>query len=338
MKKHQPSRREFLKTTAALTGGAMLSGMPLAQAAQSLTDDTIKIALIGCGGRGTGAAMQALLTKQNVKLVAMADVFRNKIDEAYKSLTADDISDWTGSDANVKSRVDVPEERRFTGFDAYKQAIPLADVVILATPPGFRPPHFEEAVRQGKQVFMEKPVAVDAPGIRRVLAAAEEAKRKKLNVVVGLQRHYQTVYRKWVKMLQDGAIGDIMSSRVYWNMGALWVHPRRPEQNEMQYQMDNWYYFNWLCGDHIVEQHVHNIDVSNWVRNAYPVKASGMGGRQLRIGKDYGEIFDHHSVEFEYADGTRMFSQCRQMPGTLNSVTEGFHGTRGTAPEPGKII
>ncbi|HNL38068.1 MAG TPA: Gfo/Idh/MocA family oxidoreductase, partial [Saprospiraceae bacterium] len=186
MKKHQPSRREFLKTTAALTGGAMLSGMPLAQAAQSLTDDTIKIALIGCGGRGTGAAMQALLTKQNVKLVAMADVFRNKIDEAYKSLTADDISDWTGSDANVKSRVDVPEERRFTGFDAYKQAIPLADVVILATPPGFRPPHFEEAVRQGKQVFMEKPVAVDAPGIRRVLAAAEEAKRKKLNVVVGL--------------------------------------------------------------------------------------------------------------------------------------------------------
>lgn len=338
MKKHQPSRRDFLKTTAALTGGAMLSGMPLAQAAQSLTDDTIKIALIGCGGRGTGAAMQALLTKQNVKLVAMADVFRNKIDEAYKSLTAEDISDWTGSEANVKDRVDVPEERRFVGFDAYKQAIPLADVVILTTPPGFRPPHFEEAVRQGKQIFMEKPVAVDAPGIRRVLAAAEEAKRKKLNVVVGLQRHYQTVYRKWVKMLQDGAIGDIMSSRVYWNMGALWVHPRRPEQNEMQYQMDNWYYFNWLCGDHIVEQHVHNIDVSNWVRNAYPVKASGMGGRQLRIGKDYGEIFDHHSVEFEYADGTRMFSQCRQMPGTLNSVMEGFQGTKGTAPEPGKII
>lgn len=338
MKRHQPSRRDFLKTTAALTGGAMLSGMPLAQAAQSLTDDTIKIALIGCGGRGTGAAVQALLTKQNVKLVAMADVFRHKIDEAYKNLTSDDIEDWAGVSGNVKARVDVPEERKFTGFDAYKQAIALADVVILTTPPGFRPPHFEEAVRQGKQVFMEKPVAVDAPGIRRVLAAAEEAKRKKLNVVVGLQRHYQTVYRKWVGMLHDGAIGDVLTSRVYWNMGALWVHPRRPEQNEMQYQMDNWYYFTWLCGDHIVEQHVHNLDVSNWVKQAYPVKASGMGGRQVRIGKDYGEIFDHHAVEFEYADGSRMFSQCRQIPGTQASVTEGFHGTKGSAPEPGKIV
>ncbi len=331
------TRRNFLKTSAALTGGAMLGSLPLAQAANSLTDDTIKIALIGCGGRGTGAALQALLTKQNVRLVAMADAVRGRLDEAYKSLTADDISDWSGAEGTVKNRVDVPEERRYVGFDAYQKAMRHADVVILATPPGFRPTHFADAVEQGKQIFMEKPVATDAPGIRKVLEAAEKAKQKRLNVVVGLQRHYQTVYRRWVDMLQQGVIGDIVASRVYWNMGALWVKPRQPKFTEMEYQMTNWYYFNWLCGDHIVEQHVHNLDVSNWVKQAYPVRAHGSGGRQVRVGADYGEIFDHHIVEFEYADGSRMFSQCRQMPGTKEAVTEGFHGTNGTAPWPGKI-
>ncbi|MBN8679617.1 MAG: Gfo/Idh/MocA family oxidoreductase [Chitinophagales bacterium] len=338
MSKINSSRRKFLKTGTILTGGAMLSGLPLAQAAQSLVDDTIKIALVGCGGRGTGAAVQALLTKQNVKLVAMADAFRSKIDEAYKNITADDLQDIIGVEGSVKSRVDVPEDRKFVGFDAYKKAIALADVVILTTPPGFRPAHFEEAVKRGKQIFMEKPVAVDGPGIRKVLAAAEEAKRKKLNVVVGLQRHYQNVYRQWIDRLQNGAIGEIITSRVYWNMGALWIHPRKKGQTEMEYQMDNWYYFNWLCGDHIVEQHVHNLDVSNWAKQAYPVKAYGSGGRQVRIGPETGEIFDHHTVEFEYADGTRMFSQCRQIPGTKDSVTEGFHGTKGTAPSPGLIL
>lgn len=338
MQKNKTSRRDFLKTSTVLTGGAMLSGLPLAQAAHSLVDDTIRIALVGCGGRGTGAAVQALLTKQNVKLVAMADAFRSKVDEAYKNITAEDLQDVAGVEGSVKSRVDVPEENKFVGFDAYKKAIALADVVILATPPGFRPAHFEEAVKRGKQVFMEKPVAVDGPGIRRVLAAAEEAKRKKLNVVVGLQRHYQTVYRQWIDKIQDGAIGEIITSRVYWNMGALWIRPRKEGQTEMQYQMDNWYYFNWLCGDHIVEQHVHNLDVSNWAKQAYPVRAYGSGGRQVRISKETGEIYDHHTVEFEYADGSRMFSQCRQIPGTKDSVTEGFHGTKGTAPAPGKIL
>lgn len=338
MSKSGTTRRDFLKTGTILTGGAMLSGLPLAQAAQSLVDDTIKIALIGCGGRGTGAAVQALLARPNVKLVAMADAFRSKIDEAYKNITADDLQDIIGVEGSVKNRVQVPEEHKFVGFDAYKKAIPLADVVILTTPPGFRPAHFEEAVKRGKQVFMEKPVAVDGPGIRKVLAAAEEAKRKKLNVVVGLQRHYQNVYRQWIDRLQDGAIGEIVTSRVYWNMGALWIHPRKKGQTEIEYQMDNWYYFNWLCGDHIVEQHVHNLDVSNWAKQAYPVKAYGSGGRQVRIGPETGEIYDHHTVEFEYADGTRMFSQCRQIPGTKDSVTEGFHGTKGTAPAPGLIL
>ena len=332
------SRRDFLKTSTLLTGGAMLSGMPLAQAANSLSEDTIKIALIGCGGRGTGAAVQALLTKQNVRLVAMADAFQGRLDEAYKNIMADDLSDIIGVEGSVKSRVDVPAERKYVGFDAYKKAMQHADVVILATPPGFRPLHFAEAVEQGKQVFMEKPVATDAVGIRKVLEAAEIAKKKKLNVVVGLQRHYQQIYREWVERLQNGVIGDIVASRVYWNMGALWVRDRKPNATEMQYQMENWYYFTWLCGDHIVEQHVHNLDVSNWVKGAYPIRAVGSGGRQVRVGKQYGEIYDHHVVEFEYADGSRMFSQCRQIPGTKDAVTEGFHGTNGTAPMPGKIL
>ncbi len=308
-------------------------------------DDAIKVALVGCGGRGTGAAMQALLTKQNVKLVAMADAFQDQLDSCYNTLTADDISDWTGTEGNVKEKVQVPKEHRFVGFDAYKKAIPLADVVILTTPPGFRPIHFEEAVRQGKHVFTEKPMATDAPGVRKVLAAAEEAKKKKLNVVVGLQRHYQTIYRKWVDMMQAGAIGDIVTSHVYWNNDGVWVRSReefsqkagRP-LTEMEYQMRNWYYFNWLCGDHICEQHIHNLDVSNWVKNAYPVRAHGMGGRQVRVGKDFGEIFDHHFIEYEYDDGSRMFSQCRHQPGTMSRVTEVFQGSKGSAPRPGVLV
>lgn len=331
------SRRTFIKASGLLTGGAMLSGMPLAQAANSLVDDTIKVALIGCGGRGTGAAVQALLSKQNVRLVAMADAFQHRLDEAYKNITADDLSDIIGVEGSVKNRVDVPEDRKYVGFDAYKKAMRHADVVILTTPPGFRPTHFAEAVEQGKQIFMEKPVATDAVGIRKVLEAAEIAKKKRLNVVVGLQRHYQLVYREWVDRLQNGVIGDVVASRVYWNMGALWVKDRKPNATEMAYQMDNWYYFTWLCGDHIVEQHVHNLDVSNWVKQAYPVRAFGSGGRQVRVGKQYGEIFDHHTVEFEYADGSRMFSQCRQTPGAKDIVTEGFHGTNGSAPFPGQI-
>ncbi len=338
-------RRKFVKTSALAAGGVLLVPSMLAAKAHIDGDDTIKVALIGCGGRGTGAAVQALMTKQNVRLVAMADAFRDRLDEAYNVLTADDISDWSGAEGNVKSRVQVPEDHKFTGFDGYKKAIALADVVILTTPPGFRPIHFEEAVQQGKHIFTEKPMAVDAPGVRKVLEAAEIAKQKKLNVVVGLQRHYQTVYRRWVDMMQAGAIGEIMTSHVYWNNDGVWVRSRdefskkagRP-LTEMEYQMRNWYYFNWLCGDHITEQHIHNLDVGNWVKNAYPVRAQGMGGRQVRVGKDFGEIFDHHFVEFEYEDGSRMFSQCRHQPGTLSRVTEVFQGTNGSAPQPGVLL
>jgi Predicted dehydrogenases and related proteins len=324
-----PTRRTFLKNSALATGGLM--AMPLMSNAGYFTsvDDTIKVAVIGCGGRGTGAAMQALLTKQNVKLVAMADAFRDRLDECYEALMQDDLSDWSGVAGNVKNKIAVTEETKFVGFDAYKKAIPLADVVILTTPPGFRPIHFEEAVRLGKHVFMEKPVATDPVGVKKVLDAAAIAKQKKLNVVVGLQRHYQNSYRELYKRVKDGMIGDITSGQVWWNNDGVWVKMREPGQTEMEYQMRNWYYFNWLCGDHITEQHIHNIDVFNWFKGSYPVKAQGMGGRQVRTGKEYGEIFDHHYVEFHYADGTVLNSQCRHIKGTFAIVDEMIVGSKG---------
>jgi len=326
----ETNRREFLKSSSLLTGGALLSSLPFSSYGyHSSNDDVIKIALVGCGGRGSGAAAQALSTKQNVKLVAMADAFQDRLSDAYNALTKRKYKNDAGAEIDVKSKIDVPKERMFVGLDAYKQAIALADVVILATPPGFRPSHFEEAVRQNKHIFMEKPVATDAPGIRRVLAAAEEAKRKKLNVVVGLQRHYQRNYREAMNRIHDGKIGDIVGGSVYWVSGGVWNNPRKPGQTEMEYQMRNWYYFNWLCGDHITEQHVHNIDVANWAKQGYPVSAQGTGGRQVRTGKEFGEIFDHHIVDFTYADGTLINSQCRHYEGTYSKVDEQFLGTTG---------
>src|SRR5438445_11750326 len=320
------TRREFLKkTSTAVAGGTLLGGLTLERSAFAAGSDTLRIALIGCGGRGSGAADQALSTSGGVRLVAMADVFEDKLE---------------GSLGNLKKqhsdRVEVPQERQFIGFDAYKQAIALADVVVLATPPGFRPIHFEEAVKQGKNIFMEKPVATDAAGVRRVLAAAEEAKKKNLKVGVGLQRHHQLGYIETLNRLWDGAIGEITSMRCYWNGTTPWVHPRAELEKqygrkltEMEYQMRNWYYFIWICGYHIVEQHIHNHDVINWVKKGHPIRAHGMGGVEVRKGPDYGEIFDHHAVEFEYADGSRCFSQCRHINGCWSDVSEHIQGTKG---------
>ena len=321
------SRREFLTQGSILAGGLLAA--PILSKANffSGADDVIKIVLVGCGGRGTGAATQALLSKQNVKLVAMADAFRDNLDTCYKNLMSDDIAESSGGRGTVKAKIDVPEERKFTGFDGYVKAIALADVVLLATPPGFRPIHFEEAVKQGKHVFMEKPVATDPAGIQKVLASAAIAKQKKLNVVVGLQRHYQNSYRELYK--RKDMIGDITSAQAWWNNDGVWVRPRKPGQTEMEYQMRNWYYFNWLCGDHINEQHIHNIDVINWFKGGPPVKAQGMGGREVRKGKENGEIFDHHYVEFTYADGSILNSQCRHIPGTMSKVDELLIGTKG---------
>jgi len=316
------TRRTFISTG----GAAAVAALSTSRFAFAQASDTLKIALIGCGGRGSGAANQAL-NVPGTKLVAMADAFKDRLDGALNNL----------KNAHPNS-VDVPADRQFVGLDAFKNAISLADVVILATPPGFRPFHFEEAVKQGKNVFAEKPVATDAPGVRRFLAAAEEAKKKNLKVGIGLQRHHQPGYLETIQRLHDGAIGDIHTLRVYWNDGGVWVNPRKPGQSEMEFQMRNWYYFNWLCGDHICEQHIHNLDVGNWVKNAYPVKARGMGGRQVRTAKEYGEIYDHHAVEYFFADGSTMFSQCRHIRGAWSSVSEHCVGTKGNADVSGHLI
>ena len=319
----QDKRRDFVKQSSMLAGA--IAAAPIISQANffSGSDDVIKVAVIGCGGRGTGAAVQALMSKQNVKIVAMADAFRDRLDECYKNVSGE----LASAGAGTKGTLDVPEERKFVGFDGYLKAIPLADVVILATPPGFRPIHFEEAVKQGKHIFMEKPVATDPAGVQRVLAAAKIAKQKKLNVVVGLQRHYQDSYR--ALFAKKDMIGDITSMQAWWNNDGVWTRPRKAGQTEMEYQMRNWYYFVWLCGDHITEQHIHNLDVINWFKNGYPVKAQGFGGRQVRKSKEHGEIFDHHYVEFHYADGSILNSQCRHMPGTSSKVDELLVGTKG---------
>jgi myo-inositol 2-dehydrogenase / D-chiro-inositol 1-dehydrogenase len=323
------NRRNFIVGSVAAASAATILKPSMASAYYGVADK-LKIALIGCGGRGTGAAFQALSVKENVELVAMADAFQDNLDNCYKSLTSD-------KNPNIKARVNVRPENKFVGFDAYKKAIALADVVLLCTPPGFRPTHFEEAVAQGKHIFMEKPVATDAPGIRKVLAAAEISKQKNLKVVVGLQRHYQTSYLEtYDRVITQKMIGDIVSARVYWNNDGVWVKPREPKMTEMEYQMRNWYYFVWLCGDHICEQHIHNIDVVNWFKGGHPTEAQGMGGREVRTGKEYGEIYDHHYVEFSYADGMVMHSSCRHQPGTVSDVSEHLVGTKGRATE-GKI-
>lgn len=227
--------------------------------------------------------------------------------------------------------MEVPAARQFSGFDSYKEAIALCDVAILTAPPGFRPLHFEEAVRQGKHVFMEKPLAVDAPGVRRVLAAAAAAKEKGLKVGVGLQRRHKPGYIEAVKRIQDGACGELHTLQCDWLGTAREGLERQAGETEMHYQIRNWYFYTWLSGDHIVEQHVHNIDVISWIKGTHPVRAQGMGGRQVRTGKIHGHIFDHHFVEYEYADGSRCFSQSRQIRGTHANVSERVTGTKGSA-------
>ncbi|MCA9218302.1 MAG: Gfo/Idh/MocA family oxidoreductase, partial [Planctomycetales bacterium] len=233
----QSSRRKFIKNSSLLVaGGAVAGQLSLARTAHAFGSDEIRIGLIGCGGRGTGAATQAMNTEGATKLIAMADAFDDRLQQSLRGIKGEH-----------NDKVDVPPERRFVGFDAYKHVLESdADLIILATPPGFRPMHFEAAINAGKHVFMEKPVAVDAAGVRKVLKATAEAKKKNLAVQVGLQRRHERKYRETIARLQDGAIGDINLTRAYWNGGGVWVRPRQKGQTEMEYQMRNWYYFNWL--------------------------------------------------------------------------------------------
>ena len=325
------SRRDFLQTsTTAALSAAAVAQLSLTSGVYAAGDDVIKVGLVGCGGRGTGAAGQALSTEGNVKLVAMGDAFADSLNGSLNNLQK-----------AHGDRVAVDNDHKFVGFDAYKQVIDSGvDLVILATPPGFRPPHFEYAVSKGKNVFMEKPVAVDGPGVRKVLESVKIAKEKNLKVGVGLQRHHQDGYLETLKRIHDGAIGDVIAMRCYWNNPGVWEPRISHEQakSEMEYQMKNWYYYLWLCGDHICEQHIHNLDVCNWVKQGHPVMARGMGGRQVRVDKRYGEIYDHFAVEYQYADGSWLFSQCRHQPNVWNSVSEYAHGTKGDSDVSGNSI
>lgn len=291
--------------------------------------DEVRVALIGCGGRGTGAVAQIFNTAGATKLVAVADAFRHKAEGAVASLKQ-----------HANAKVEVTADTTFSGLDAYKHAIDSdANLIVIATPPGFKPQQFEYAVKQGKHIFMEKPVATDAPGIRRVLAAVRESEKKKLMVGIGLQRRHEPKYMETMKRVHDGAIGDVILSRVYWNGGGIWYRKRKPDMTEMEFQCNNWYHFNWICGDQIVEQHIHNLDVGCWAKDAYPVKCNGMGGGEMRMGGDRtkSQIFDHTFCEYTFADGTKMYSQGRHLRGGWNNVSESLHGTLGTANPAGRI-
>ncbi len=313
------SRREALKVVGVAGAAATAALAGLRVNAQSPSSDVIRIGVIGCGGRGTGALQQTLsVPGSNVKLTALADAFEDGIGRALQSVEG------------MKDKVDCPEERRFKGLDGYQKVLDHCDLVILATPPGFRPFHFDAAIKAGKHVFMEKPVCVDSFGARLCLEAAKMADEKNLKVVVGLQRRYERKYRETVARVREGLAGDIIGGQVYWNGGSIWYRGRQKDQNELQFQVNNWYHFNWLCGDHICEQHVHNIDVANWMLDKLPESAFGVGGRQNRVPGQPSEIYDHHAVNFTYPGGVKIASQCRQFPGGDGRVNEEFQGTKAT--------
>ncbi|MBI2434148.1 MAG: Gfo/Idh/MocA family oxidoreductase [Candidatus Hydrogenedentes bacterium] len=311
------TRRDFLKTSAA--AGAALT---FARTARAQKVKPIRVGLIGCGRRGTGAAHDCISSSPGVQIVAMGDVFDDKVKSAREKLKQD-------GDA-----FKVTDETCFTGFDAYKNVIAAdVDMVILATPPNFRPDHLQAAVDAGKHVFMEKPGAVDPVGVRKLLKAGEDAGKKKLSVVAGTQRRHQDYYLEIVKRIHDGAIGELVGAQCYWIGNYDYYAPVQQDNlSDMEWQLRNWNYFAWLSGDHIVEQHVHNIDVINWAFQAHPLKAMGIGGRQQRTDPVFGHIYDHFAVEFEYPNGVRVTSMCRQMADSnFSKVEENIVGTKGYA-------
>jgi myo-inositol 2-dehydrogenase/D-chiro-inositol 1-dehydrogenase len=321
-----PTRRDFLKSSSTLAAaGAVAATLDITRSAHASVDDTIKVGLIGCGGRGSGAAVQALNADRGAKLVAIGDAFADQIESGLRRFR-EQFKDEPG-------KVDVPPDRCFSGFDAYKQVLASGvDVVILTTPPHFRPIHLKAAVDAGKHIFCEKPVAVDAPGIRSVLQTAEEAKKKDLCIVSGLCWRYDYAKRAIMQKVLDGAIGDIRAIHTTYLTGFLWHRGRKASWSEMEYQMRNWLYFTWLSGDHNVEQHIHSLDKAAWaMHDEPPVSAVGVGGRQVRTGEQWGNIYDHHAVTYEYANGVKVFAYCRQMDGCQMDVSDHIIGTKGIA-------
>jgi predicted dehydrogenase len=280
----------------------------------------MRLGLIGCGGRGAGAVASALSVNPQARLVAMADAFGDRMDGARKALQQ-----------KFGGQVAVEDDACFSGFEAYRKLLASGvDVAILAEPPHFRPMHIEACIDAGAHVFAEKPMAVDAPGVRRLLAAGEKARAKRLSVVSGFETRYSDSAREAVKRVHDGAIGDVVAIEGVYNVGPLWHRGRQPEWTEMEFQMRNWYYFTWLSGDHLVEQHVHFLDFVGWLmREEPPLHAWGYGGRSVRVEPKYGDIFDHHAVVYEYPRGVRVYALTRQQPGCFNGVYRTVIGTQG---------
>ena len=318
------TRREFLAESARITAAGVAGGLALSRTAHAAGSDVLKVGVVGCGGRGTGAVHDALSSEGAIKLVAIGDVFGDRVNRCMKTLgTIDEIQD----------RIDVPPERQFVGFDAYQKVLATdIDIVLLTTPPAFRPLHYAAAIAAGKHVFMEKPCCVDGPGYRLVMETNKLADSKDLRVVVGLQRRHQKSYLEGIQRVHNWEVGDIILIRTYFNMpGTGPNYDRRPaEMAEMEWQIRRWNMFTWLSGDHIVEQAVHEIDIANWMKkDETPVKANGLGGRQCRIGCGNGQIFDHHFVEYIFADGSRHYAQAKQEPGGWTHVSDNVHGTKG---------
>ena len=317
-------RREFIKKgTAAIAGSTVLTNLPTPLSAYVNGSDQIKVGLVGCGNRGAGAAVQALQASKSATLIAMGDTFKDRLDKSYDAIL-DNVN---------KDQVDVKDEHKFVGFEAYQQVIDLCDVVLLVTPPPFRPMHFEAAVKAGKHVFMEKPLAVDVPGFHQIMETSKLADQKNLTVVVGLQYRYKNGYQLLREQIKQGTIGDIGSISVYYNVGAPVIHPRKPGQTEMEYQMRNWRYFSWLWGGQLAGQTIHQIDVMNWFMDDYPVSARGIGGRQVFQGPNQGNTYDHHYVEFEYKNGVKMHVQSRNINNCWTRMGFELQGSKGLANE-----
>jgi predicted dehydrogenase len=316
------TRRELIGTASAAAMAAAAAKL------QAQGETPIRAGLIGCGGRGTGAAQNVLEAYPNVEIVALADMFPERLNRTREGLVK-------GKDPRVR----LDDSRCFTGFDAYKRLLDTnVDYVMMAEPPGLRPLHFEAAVEAGKHCWLEKPGCVDPAGARRLIAAGEKAREKNLGVHSSTENRHNRKMEETVKRIHEGQIGKVVAGRCFFNTGGLWKVERQPGMSDMEWQIRNWYYFDWLSGDHIVEQHVHELDVCHWVLKAPPVRAVAVGGRSQRVEPVYGNIWDHFAVDYEYADNVHVMSMCRQWQNTDGHVGAYFVGTKGEASAYGGTI
>jgi predicted dehydrogenase len=318
------SRRTFLKrSSAAVVGGGLAASLAIPRAVHAAGEGGFKLALIGCGGRGKGAAVNAVQAEPTAKLTVMADLFPDRLDDARKQLS---------TNSKTKNNFAVTDDTCFVGFDAYEKAIASdVDVVLLTTPPHFRPAHLKAAVEAGKHVFCEKPVAVDGPGVRSVFETVEQARQKNLSIVSGLCWRYDRRVQETIGRILEGDIGDIVAIQENYLTGTLWQKPRQENWTDMEYQCRNWLYYTWLSGDHIVEQHVHSLDKGLWLNEDNPpLSCVGLGGRQVRTEPQFGNIYDHHAVCYDFPK-TKVFAYTRQMRSCKNDVDDYVYGTDGTA-------